>query len=108
MFNDYALFDIRVRGAGPDRYTVEVHSDLGGDASGDLLPPIADSRYQEIAERLQRLETSEDELSELGQLLFQALFQGKIKEIYTRSQGRVQDQQGLRLRFDIDPSLTEI
>jgi len=108
MLNAYALFDIRIRGAGPGRYSIEVHSDLGGDASGDLVSPAADPAYQQLAERLQRLEAGEDELIELGQILFQALFQSKIKETYTRAQGRLQDQQGQRLRFDIDPALTEI
>ncbi|HEU5104069.1 MAG TPA: CHAT domain-containing protein, partial [Roseiflexaceae bacterium] len=108
MFNEYALFDIRIRGAGPERYSVEVHSDLGGDASGSLTSPTANSAYQQIAERLKRLDAGEDDLIQLGQLLFDALFQGKIKEIYTRAQGRLQEQQGLRLRFDIDPMLAEI
>ena len=57
-----------------------------------------------IYPRLQRLEASEDDLIELGQILFRALFQGKITEIYTRAQGRLQDQQG-RPRFHLDRML---
>jgi hypothetical protein len=108
MQKEYALFDIRIRGAGSDKYMVEVHSDLGGDGSGLLSVPNTDPAYQKLVEGLQRLQTSEDELVELGQLLFQALFQGKIKEVYTRSQGRLKDGQGLRLRFDIDPALATV
>jgi hypothetical protein len=108
MVNEYALFDIRIRGAGPERYAVEVHSNLGGDASGYLTSPAANPVYQQLAGRLQRLEASEDDLIELGQILFNALLQGKLKEIYTRAQGRLQEQQGQRLRFDIDPTLAEI
>jgi hypothetical protein len=108
MLNQYALFDIRIRGAGPGSYAVEVHSDLGGDASGSLVSPTANPTYQQIFERLQRLEITEDEIIELGRILFLALFQGKIKETYARAQGRLQEQQGQRLRFDIDPTLTEI
>jgi hypothetical protein len=108
MLNQYALFDIRIRGAGSDRYIIEVHSDLGGDASSDFASPTADPAYRQLAERLQQLEISEDELSELGRMLFLSLFQSKIKDIYARAQGRLQDQQGQRLRFNIDPALTEI
>jgi hypothetical protein len=108
MLNQYALFDIRIRGAGPDRYSIEVHSDLGGDASSDFASPTADPAYQQLAERLQQLEISEDELRELGRMLFLSLFQSKIKDTYARAQGRLQDQQGQRLRFNIDPALTEI
>ncbi|HJZ49914.1 MAG TPA: CHAT domain-containing protein [Roseiflexaceae bacterium] len=108
MLSDYALFDIRIRGAGPERYTVEVHSDLGGDASSAFVPPTAEPAYAQLAERLQHLEAGEDELIQLGQMLFQALFQSRIKDTYARAQGRLKEQQGQRLRFDIDPALTEI
>src|SRR5829696_9068193 len=103
MLNQYVLFDIRIRSAGLDRYIVEVHSELGGDASSDFASPTADPAYRQLAERLQQLEISEDELSELGRMLFQSIFQDKIKDTYARAQGRLQDQQGQRLRFNIDP-----
>jgi hypothetical protein len=108
MFQEYALFDIRIRSAGADRYVVEVHSDLGGDESASFTPPTVDAHYQELAERLGRLDTDEDALVDLGQILFQALFQGRIRDVYTRSQGRLKDGQGLRLRFDIDSTLAAI
>ena len=37
-------------------------------------------------------------LVELGKLLFGALFQGAIKDVYVRSQGALAPEQGLRLR----------
>jgi CHAT domain-containing protein len=108
MPKEYALFDIRIRELSPNNYAVDVRSALGGDASSSFIPPTGNPIYQQLAERLQRLDTDEDALVELGQILFDALFQGKLKDVYTRSQGGLKEGQGLRLRFDIDPALGEI
>jgi CHAT domain len=108
MFTDYALFDIRIRGAGPERYEVDVQSAIGGDAHGEFVSPASDSGFQQQIERLQALDTDEELLIEIGQRLFQALFVGGIKEVYTRSQGRLKPDQGLRLRFTIDPAQTAL
>jgi len=108
MFTDYALFDIRIRGAGPERYDVDVQSALGGDASGVFLSPTGDPSFQQQIARLQALDTDEELLIEIGQRLFRELFQGGIKEVYTRSQGRLKPDQGLRLRFTIDPAQTAL
>jgi CHAT domain-containing protein len=108
MFKDYALFDIRIRNAGSEQYAIDFRSVLGGDETDSFIPPTSNPAYQQLAEQLQRFEIDEDGLVELGQLLFQSLFTGKLKEVYTRSQGRLKDNQGLRLRFDIDPALVEI
>jgi hypothetical protein len=107
MFKDYALFNIRIRGAGPE-YTVDVQSPLGGDASSTFTPPSGDPHYQELIANLQKLDTDEDMLIELGGILFRALFRSDIKEVYARSQGRLGAEQGLRLRFDLDPAQTEV
>jgi hypothetical protein len=108
MPTEYALFDILIREASQGSYTVDVRSPLGGDASGTFAPPFDNPRYQQLNDQLQRLKTNEDGLAELGQILFDALFQGKLKDIYTRSQGGLKENQGLRLRFDIDPVLAEV
>ena len=107
MPRQYALFNIRIRGSEP-QYTVDVQSALGGDASGSFTPPSASPRYQELAARLQQLDTDEDMLIELGTILFQALFQGDVKTAYARSQGGLAADQGLRLRFDLDPAQTAV
>ena len=108
MFKDYALFDIRIRGIDLEHSSVEVHSELGGDARSTFIPPLGDPTYDQLTKQLQELETDEDGLVELGQFLFHALFQGSIKDVYKLSQGRLKEGQGLRLRLDIDPALTEI
>jgi hypothetical protein len=107
MPKEYALFNVRLRGAGPE-YNVDVQSILGGDASGSFTSPTHNPRYQEIIANLQKLDTDEDMLIELGSLLFQALFHGAVKEAYARSQGGLAPQQGLRVRLDLDPAQTEI
>jgi hypothetical protein len=108
MPTEYALFDILIRAASQDNYTVDVRSPLGGDARSTFIPPLGNPRYDQLAQQLQALETDEDGLVELGQLLFESLFQGSIKDVYKLSQGGLRVGQGLRLRLDIDPALTEI
>jgi CHAT domain-containing protein len=108
MFNDYALFDIRIRNTGADQYAIDLRSTLGGDETDSFAPPTNNSDYQRLAAQLQEFEIDEDGLVELGQILFQSLFTGKLKDVYARSQGRLKDDQGMRLRFDIEPSLVEI
>jgi len=85
-----------------------MQSSLGDQASGMFVPPFNNPRYQQLSDQLQRLKTDEDGLSELGQILFDALFQGMFKDIYTRSQGSLKENQGLLLRLDIDPALGQI
>jgi hypothetical protein len=108
MFKDYALFDIRIRGIDLEHSMVEVHSELGGDANGAFASPTKVAAYPQYIARLQRLDTDEDMLVDLGQILFSAIFSSRIKEVYTRSQGKLAADQGLRLRFDIDPALNSI
>src|SRR6266508_2927447 len=108
MPSEYALFSICIRGAGSNSYTVDMQSSLGDQASGMFVPPFNNPRYQQLSDQLQRLKTDEDGLSELGQILFDALFQGMFKDIYTRSQGSLKENQGLLLRLDIDPALGQI
>jgi hypothetical protein len=108
MFKEYALFDIRIRGGDLEHSSVEVHSELGGDAQGAFVSPTSVGAYTEYIARLQRLDTDEDMLVDLGQILFAAIFSSRVKEVYTRSQGKLTPDQGLRLRFDIDPGLSLI
>jgi predicted ATPase len=107
MFNQYLDFEITISAAGDARYAVAV-SGPGGDASGTLLLPTDDSGFQALIARLAALDTDEETLAQLGQLLFQALFQGSIKDVYTRGQGMLASDQGLRLRLNIASSETAL
>jgi predicted ATPase len=103
MFNQYVDFEVHISALSAARYAVAV-SGPGGEASGALLLPTDDPTFQALTARLAALDTDEASLVELGQILFAALFQGAIKDVYTRSQGVLTHDQGLRLRLNIAPS----
>jgi hypothetical protein len=107
MFNQYIDFEVHVSPLSASRYAVAV-SGPGGAASGALLLPTDDPIFQALATRLASLDTDEETLVELGKLLFQALFQGAIKDVYVRSQGALTPEQGLRLRLSIVPTETAV
>ncbi|HEU5100005.1 MAG TPA: CHAT domain-containing protein, partial [Roseiflexaceae bacterium] len=107
MFNQYVDFEVHVSPLSASRYSVAV-SGPGGDASGALLLPTDDPTFQLLAARLASLNTDEETLVELGQILFQSLFQGAIKDVYIRSQGALAPDQGLRLRLNILPTETAV
>src|SRR4051794_11383609 len=98
MISNYALFNIAIRAASSARYTIDVHSDLGGDASSAFVPPSDIPAYQQLIDRLYQFDIDEKGLSELGQFLFQSIFRDTVKDVYARSQGRLATEQGLRLR----------
>src|SRR5262245_3833050 len=100
MFKRYIDFEIAIRARGGGRYGVEV-SGPGGDAAAALGLRPNDPTYRTLAVRLERLDADEDVLLALGCRLFRALFQGSVKEAYTRAQGTLEPGQGLRLRFNI-------
>jgi predicted ATPase len=66
-----------------------------------LVLPTQDPTYHALAERLASLDTDEETLMELGQLLFAALFQGAIRDVYVRTQGMLGADEGMRLRLNI-------
>ncbi|HEX9373462.1 MAG TPA: CHAT domain-containing protein [Roseiflexaceae bacterium] len=97
----YLDFEIQISALDAGRYVLSV-SGPGGDARHTITLPLGDPTYEELAARLGRFDTDEAGLVELGQILFRALFQGPIKDVYTRSQSAIKPEQGLRLRFNID------
>jgi tetratricopeptide (TPR) repeat protein len=105
MLTQYIDFEIRFHSHGKSRYTVVANSSTGGDADGIFVFPTS-ATYQALAARLAQLDVDEDALSKLGQLLFSALFQGQIRDLYNRSQGALRPEQGLRLRLHIDSRAT--
>lgn len=108
MLNEYVDFEIRIGLRATNQYTVYASCPLGGNAEATFVSPENDAGYQALAAGLESFETDEDMLIALGQTLFQALFQGPIKDVYTRSQGGLGPDQGLRLRFTIDQAAASI
>src|SRR5829696_2378656 len=98
MFTSYADFEIDIQCRDGDALPFSVRSP-GGEARGTLRLPTSDPIYQQLAARLAALDTDQDLLTRIGQILFNALFQGKVKEVYTRSQGLLSLGQGLRIKL---------
>ncbi len=97
----YLDFEIAIGALDAGRYSVMARGP-GGEASDSLVLP-ADETYGRLVERLRRLDTDEAALVQLGQTLFRTIFSGRIKEVYARSQGTLEPDQGLRLRFNVPP-----
>src|SRR5262245_20278505 len=101
MFSTYLDLAVTIAPSGLGGYSVSIQAP-GGDARSELLPPDDIQAYQALAARLQNPDADESTLTELGQLLFRAIFQNTIKEAYVRSQGLLAEGQGLRLRLEMD------
>ena len=107
MFQEYALFDITIRSVGPDQLETLVQGGLGGDADAPFVSPAGDPAFQQLIERLRKLDTDASMLTELGKRLFRALFTGRVRDSYIQARSRLKPNQGLRLRFKIAPSLAD-
>jgi WD40 repeat protein len=103
MFSTYLDFEVIIGVPGAAGYSVIVQGP-GGDARGDLTLPTSDLTYQGLMDRLGRLDTDEEALTTLGQILFRALFKGSVQEVYVRSQGTLTEGQGLRITLNIAAS----
>jgi CHAT domain-containing protein len=97
----YRDFEIQISSVGPDQYLLFA-SGPGGDARSSITLPTADPAYQALAARLAAFDTDELALLDLGQILFKVIFQGPIKDVYTRSQSTLRADEGMRLRLNID------
>lgn len=105
MPQDYQLFDIQFFGQpNAGRYSVAVTCPLvPGEPVGEFISPSNNADYQARFAQLQALDTDEDMLIALGRQLFDALFQGQIRDAYTNARAALKPGQGMRLRFSIDP-----
>jgi hypothetical protein len=100
MPTSYLESEIEIQAPSGDTYPFSF-SAPGGDARGTLRLPTSDPAFQTLLGRLAALDTDEAMLTQLGRLLFESLFQGKVKEVYNRTQGQLQNA-GLRLKLKID------
>src|SRR5262245_55606250 len=107
MFSTYLDCAISIGSAGPGGYPTGVRGP-GGDARATIAPFAQDPDFQALSAQLAALDLEAELIERAGQWLFQQLFQGAIKDVYTRSQGILRDGQGLRLTLNIDESAPEI
>jgi ATP/maltotriose-dependent transcriptional regulator MalT len=107
MFKEY--LDLQIQFATPtdDSYPVSVHAP-GGDARGILVSPASNPAFQQLVERIDTFEADEKALNQIGQVLFQALFVGQIKEVYLLTRGQLREGQGLRVTLHIPPYEHEV
>lgn len=101
MFNEYLDCEIEIQPHNGTTYPFSIRAP-GGDARGQLSLPAGED-YQALAGKLGSLQANEEELTQIGQLLFAALFQGPVKDVLVRTQGRLQPGQGMRLILNIAP-----
>jgi len=107
MFSTYLDCAISIGSAGPDGYPTAVRGP-GGDARATIAPFAHDPDFQALSAQLTALDLDAELIERAGQWLFQQLFHGPIKDVYTRSQGILRDGQGLRLTLNIDENAPEI
>ncbi|MFL5801662.1 MAG: CHAT domain-containing protein [Roseiflexaceae bacterium] len=106
MFTEYLDCEIEIQPRKGNAYPFSIHAP-GGDARGSLRLPTGEA-YQALMGKLAKLQADEDALTQIGKLLFAALFQGPVKEVLVRSQGRLQPDQGLRLVLNIASTEQEV
>jgi PKD repeat protein len=106
MFTNYVDCEIEVLPRSHGLFPILFHAP-GGDAQGTLRLSADDPAFQALASRL-RTNADENASVEIGRMLFNALFQGTVKDVFTRSQGLLQPGQGMRLRLNITPTESAI
>src|SRR5262245_19028506 len=100
MFKEYLDCEIKIGPRSNARLPLSIRAP-GGEADGELQLPLADTDFQQLLQQLRALYADEELLTAIGRRLFDALFPGKFREIFVRSQGMLRADQGLRLVLNI-------
>src|SRR5262249_25551011 len=100
MFRVYHDFEIQIVPSNATSYIISARGP-GGDGREELVGLFNDPDYQRLSSRLHHLDVDESTLTQIGQTLFSSIFHDSVKDAYTRSQGMLGPDEGLRLRFDI-------
>lgn len=99
----YADFELLVGRRYRGSYPVQVIESPAGEGQATFRPPLAGDELQEVLERLERRETDQDFLADVGTRLFAALFSGDVRVRYAESAGLTGAAAGLRIRLRLDP-----
>ncbi|HKZ70767.1 MAG TPA: CHAT domain-containing protein [Anaerolineales bacterium] len=107
---DYLDFDLEITRLGPDWYRATVHSPAG-EASVEFAPPFSELELENFILRMghmrtgtRRLNSQEMEAAEkFGRRLFEAVFQGEVRDLLTSSLSSLDDEthHGLRIRLHL-------
>lgn len=101
----YVDLDVYVAAGDGSRFPVQVSSTLAGDASGTLEVPWTESALYDLMLQLENQDTERNDLVKIGEHLFQALFQGYVRDCYKESVGKIGEDSRLRLRLRLESPL---
>ena len=106
MLNRYIDFELTFQQPNGTAISFAVESDTGGQANGVLPDLAANAQFQAALARLRADDTDEDLLIEIGRTLYDALFQGKVRERFVFTQGSQGEGTGIRLKLRTFPGDT--
>ena len=107
----YAEFEIWVEPTiekpsadGMTSYPTQVVASPAGQATGSLLLDLGAKQFQQALDTVTSDSTDLNERIKFGQKLFEALFNGEVRDRWNRSLGKIEQGQaeGLRLRLNIN------
>jgi hypothetical protein len=101
---EYLDFEVSISAPEGDRFPVSVRGPGGEEAIGWLTLPAADGDFGALLARMRRFDTDETSLTSIGQTLFDALFQGGIRDVYSSCMRDIDVDRGMRIRMNIDAS----
>ena len=112
IINNYCDFVLIVdsveRNNSGKQYSVRVLESPAGESKvAELVSPIASSLQRKIRE-LEKRKLDVKDLANLGEQLADFLLPDPVRQLFLNSLSRLQDDEGLRLRLLLDPSLASI
>lgn len=108
MPRSYVEFEIAILARQGDSYPYSAFCSLGGSARGVFVSPGDDPGFAQLLTRLEKLEANDSLLREIGERLFEALFQGDLLTIYLQARNALEFDQALRLKFNIGADAAEV
>ena len=102
--SNYVDFEIGIGAATNDVFSVQVRSASGFQDNDTLILPINDPRYQNFKMKLDYPPMSEDDVLDLGALLYETLFKGKVWGAFAAARDdAARDGKSLRIKLSIEP-----
>lgn len=98
----YKNLDLRLRGTASAGYTVEAAISDGGSVPPQPLRVPPDRAFKIALNSMLRQSTNGRTIQAVGRALFHALFPAQIARLWAGARGRLQEQEGLRIRLHID------
>ncbi len=102
---EYFSFDLNIRRKANDCYPISAKSETFGESEEVLCTSFEGSEFISACKKFAQGHNEANFLTSFGDLLFNSLFQGNIRDLYRSSLGEVarDDQKGVRIRLSIEP-----